>query len=73
MICIKLFTNQNNKNGLSIDVDADRSVSVFENRGALWIEFKNGERFDGVVTSTESADALFYLLGVKLGHIENPA
>lgn len=70
MICIQLFTNENNTNGLSIEVDADRSVSVFENGSALWIEFKNGEMFRGVVTSMESADALFYLLGVKLGYIE---
>jgi hypothetical protein len=73
VICIQFFTNQNNTNGLSIDVDADRSVSVFENGDALWIELKNGEMFKGVVTSKESAYALFCLLGVKLGYIENLA
>lgn len=73
MIIIEMRTNETNINGVAIDLDADRSITVFENGDSLWLDFKNGEMLQGLLISREASDALFYLLGVKLGYIEDQA
>lgn len=72
MIISEMRTSEIHSGWHSVDVGTDSRVAVFDGGGALWVEIQNGATVKGVLISRESADALFNLLGVKLGYIEDP-
>lgn len=67
MIVIQNYDPAKNRDGKCIDVDEHRSVAIYDNDGAYWIDFLNGERIRSVVVSPEIAEALTFLLANKLG------
>lgn len=58
------------KFGLTSHIDADRSVSIFEDSesSTLLISFRNGEMFKDIAVSHEAANALLAVLAEALAH-----
>lgn len=67
MIVIQSYEPTNCRNGQAIDVDSHRSVAVYENDGAYWVDILNGELIRSIVMSPEVAEAVVFLLATKLG------